>query len=641
MPTSASLLRSTPALWDHHKDLRRNVFLCQTGVAPRLPIIPQPQADEMFYSWVGRCHRRFGNLHLSDSLRAMFGTTKRSLYTSSLLKRDEPGVKHLVDACGSTLDRFYTEFTAWYYHAAFTAFSGGDHGVVVPGCKALLDIAGTTSKAKPFLSRCGRFVIRVGVGFRLCPTCVEEDYIAAGFPYWHRCHQLQGVETCHLHGTELVFACPDCGAAFLPDGRLMEPRRACIHCGAALKKNQSSSDQLVVEARMLFARISAGPIVYRTVPFSLPLLGMFYTSTANHLLPNDCSPTPAAKLSQLVLDRWGKTFLQAQLGAAANGRDLCSWINAAASGRIQPPLRHVILIGSITDDFRRFCDGYLDFVDALAKTSSIPPHRIPVQKPKPVRPKNPLSVSSARKELLKKLKRDPSLSRSELAYTMPRLSVALRTLDREWYLAHLPTKTRRRDGTFAEPGRVSSIESDRKALDDILRAKSAVTARTFNFSHKPLYRRMLLRDREWLAQELKPVKKPSQAVTAIGLRTKPLAAAEIAAAAKKIGQLPGRPKKVTTGRLMEALNTSRTTLINSKQREIKEALKAALESPEGYYHRLCLWAIRRLLQRDAAVTRTAIVKLTGTPKFPLSPSIQRAITESGLERRGRKDKGAI
>ena len=38
---------------------------------------------------------------------------------------------------------------------------------------------------------------------RYCPICVKEDRLRVGETYWHRCHQLYGVDVCYLHNCRL------------------------------------------------------------------------------------------------------------------------------------------------------------------------------------------------------------------------------------------------------------------------------------------------------------------------------------------------------------------------------------------------------------------------------------------------------
>lgn len=42
------------------------------------------------------------------------------------------------------------------------------------------------------------------IWMRYCPVCVREDRKSVGESYWHRIHQIQGVEVCPRHGLSLI-----------------------------------------------------------------------------------------------------------------------------------------------------------------------------------------------------------------------------------------------------------------------------------------------------------------------------------------------------------------------------------------------------------------------------------------------------
>lgn len=629
-----------PNIWADTKDFRENIFLKQTGVSPKLPLIPQPLPDETLYSWIGRYHRRTCGTSIADTLQRLFGISNRRLHVSGVFKRGDTAIRHLTEVCGSTVERFYAEFTLWYYQAAFNAVPYTGPESLVPGSVLLHDIASLSGPRQKSPDRRGKIISREQVGLRLCPACVKEDHQIFGVPYWHRCHQMPSVHACHIHGSLLLDQCPNCGAGFLQDGRLLGPKRLCTICGSLLTKSNITHDPGLTNAYVRFAQLSAGPLVHRYVPFSLPLLSLFYDSCAKKDLLGKQQISLSAHISKLVQSRWGNVFLQEQLGEAGVDRKIRSWINALLSGRLQSPIRHIILIGAIADDYSEFHERYLDFVAELECRSEVPLDQIARGKEKVIHPRKPLGINEARKQLTSTLKKNPGLTRTELARSNKRLSMALLTRDREWYCQQLPTKTKRRDGTFAEPGRVSSIESDRQLLESMLVQHPTLNARALYEIQTPLYRRMLLRDREWLEEKLRPDEgkggsnENDQSMESSQLVTR------IADAAELIKNLPGRPRKVTTGNLMEALNVNRWTLLDKSAKSVKEAMAKALESPEGYYRRLCDWAIRQLKANNEAVTASRITKLIGvTPKLAIRSILKLAIAEAGEEYPRRKVDG--
>jgi len=64
----------------------------------------------------------------------------------------------------------------------------------------------TNNGAKAFrASQLTSFGSGQSLGLKSCPLCVQEDISNFGVSYWHRSHQIPGVETCGHHGTILFF----------------------------------------------------------------------------------------------------------------------------------------------------------------------------------------------------------------------------------------------------------------------------------------------------------------------------------------------------------------------------------------------------------------------------------------------------
>lgn len=54
-------------------------------------------------------------------------------------------------------------------------------------------------------------VVRQASNLKLCPGCVNDDYLKYGEPYWHLIHQLPGVLECPKHFYRLISHCSVCG----------------------------------------------------------------------------------------------------------------------------------------------------------------------------------------------------------------------------------------------------------------------------------------------------------------------------------------------------------------------------------------------------------------------------------------------
>lgn len=64
---------------------------------------------------------------------------------------------------------------------------------------------------------------------RCCPVCIQNDFNEYGEPYWHRIHQLPGVNLCIIHKVRLLSLCPVCEAA-LYDPTLNHYHVVPTHC---------------------------------------------------------------------------------------------------------------------------------------------------------------------------------------------------------------------------------------------------------------------------------------------------------------------------------------------------------------------------------------------------------------------------
>ena len=64
----------------------------------------------------------------------------------------------------------------------------------------------TNNGAKAFrASQLASFGSGHSLGLKSCPLCVRQDLSRYGISYWHRSHQIPGVDTCGYHGTILSF----------------------------------------------------------------------------------------------------------------------------------------------------------------------------------------------------------------------------------------------------------------------------------------------------------------------------------------------------------------------------------------------------------------------------------------------------
>lgn len=162
-----------------------------------LPFFPAPYPDELFYSLCARFHERSSNLITSWSMEDLFGnkgitiafhlprylnSLKENLMSGSLIEPD-----FLIE--NTTLLPFYRPFLP----------------------KERLDKVKNLMKDKG--TKNGRVSLTAGIissgipmlnHLRYCMFCVKEDEEKFEEPYWHRSHQVVGINVCHKHNVLLV-----------------------------------------------------------------------------------------------------------------------------------------------------------------------------------------------------------------------------------------------------------------------------------------------------------------------------------------------------------------------------------------------------------------------------------------------------
>lgn len=159
-----------------------------------LGYFPTPLADELLYSVCARAFAALRPISRKGFCQILFGANSTAIV-------DFPGrLKHLeeqlppnhpITAAGllsnNTLLPLFLPFlpTDRAQRCRDLSFHGGSKSVQ-------LLTGGTAGGLRP--TTC----------LRLCPACFHEEVCRHGQAYWHRSHQIEGVNFCHLHHAQLV-----------------------------------------------------------------------------------------------------------------------------------------------------------------------------------------------------------------------------------------------------------------------------------------------------------------------------------------------------------------------------------------------------------------------------------------------------
>lgn len=155
---------------------------------------PTPYPDELLYSICARFSDRVSYVNSKATLVELFGAATASAVV------DLPNrLNHLAAALprgtSLTVERLINQFTLFPF---FTAFLPPERVQLFRG-----DMATSSGPSAHMRSGVMASSIPVPAFLRFCPACKREDEECYGETYWHRLHQLPGVEVCPIHQTFL------------------------------------------------------------------------------------------------------------------------------------------------------------------------------------------------------------------------------------------------------------------------------------------------------------------------------------------------------------------------------------------------------------------------------------------------------
>src|SRR5579871_5570290 len=156
---------------------------------------PPPHPDELLYSVCARFADQVHYPGTEDVVQNLFGTRRfpgsihLPVHLDHLVSVITPGHRF-------TVDQFIDEHTLFPFYAPFLQ---SEHPSEIR--KAMRLSGGTSAQA-----RIGRVAEqhRWPSQLRACPHCVREDRQQFGECYWHRVHQILGVEVCPFHACYLL-----------------------------------------------------------------------------------------------------------------------------------------------------------------------------------------------------------------------------------------------------------------------------------------------------------------------------------------------------------------------------------------------------------------------------------------------------
>jgi len=194
--------------------------------------------------------------------------------------------------------------------------------------------------------------IPLALGLRLCPNCVDIDRDQHGFCYWHREHQIFGIDVCYIHGIPLQ--------TFEEPVRKQSDRRLCLSAENALQMMELENNVSPVcfeDTRWKLARDAHWILCQHDLPSRLTSTYDRYQSILESL--SLLTSTGLTRL-QRIADLFQKshpheliTLLRCKMVNPLNA----SWLTRILSGEgTQHPIRHLMLLYALEESAETFFD---------------------------------------------------------------------------------------------------------------------------------------------------------------------------------------------------------------------------------------------------------------------------------------------
>jgi hypothetical protein len=307
---------------------------------------PAPYPDELLYSICARFSSRAGYPNIKSVVEELFGS-KTASAVIDLPNRLGYLTAVLPVNSSLTVDRLIDQHTLLPFFSAFQPASR---------IKQLRnDLRGSRGPAGHM--RSGVMASRVPTpGYlRFCPACKREDEKRFGETYWHRLHQLPGVEVCPSHQIFL-----EDSAVALRAGRnnlLFISAEQATHTAVKRHLSPTNQDQLsllkiAIDSTWLLEHPSHGVELNETYNRYLKLL-------SERGLANHTGSIYVSKLHEEFRSFYSTAFLKL-LGCEFTGKDQMksNWLLRLVRHpkHLQHPLYHLLLIqflGRTTEEFFR------------------------------------------------------------------------------------------------------------------------------------------------------------------------------------------------------------------------------------------------------------------------------------------------
>lgn len=318
-----------------------------------LSFFTDPYKDEILYSTIARYHYYYGNVDFKDTLKEIFGSdnviptiafpTKLEYLSSQFPNSRLYNSDYLIQ--NYTLYPYYSPFLPAQRQVMITneMKNGDGKGIYAQ----IGSTAGSVSRKQ---------------GLYYCPLCVAEDKEKYGEPYFHRAHQLQGIEVCPEHncmlrlypvsqkdGSRLAFIMLEYKNADLSLEHITDNKEAELY-----NMVSDSASYLINNDLKSYNQHS----VYEKYQIILKNKGfMTYNGTIKQ-----------KQLYEEFLDFYGEKFLH-NINSEVIFEDTYNWLRIITQKpeKVIHPVRHILFINFLTESIKFFFEAKYDLVNPFGK----------------------------------------------------------------------------------------------------------------------------------------------------------------------------------------------------------------------------------------------------------------------------------
>ncbi len=156
---------------------------------------PDPYPDELLYSVCARFHDCVQYPNKKNTMRELFGD-EAAIATVSLPSNLQTLVSMLPPGSPHTVERLINNHTLYPFYAPFLDRKQAR--------QLWADMEGARGPSIYMRSGVMASTIQSMEWLRFCPVCAQHDKVQLGEYYWHRIHQLPGIEICPEHNVRVL-----------------------------------------------------------------------------------------------------------------------------------------------------------------------------------------------------------------------------------------------------------------------------------------------------------------------------------------------------------------------------------------------------------------------------------------------------